>query len=187
MPSRALLLPDHSGARSVYSDARRRSHRPGSRRHQALVFDPLHEHFHEYDLTDVAPRPTMLAMARLSRAFTSVLVVFGVLTSTWAICAGGAAAPAAQQMACCKAGHHRCPMKDSASDCCRKSGPQIESRGTIVKTPSVSPPISVAATWVILPTAVSAPHIQRRVSYDSSPPGLPFAPPAYIAFSSLLI
>jgi hypothetical protein len=41
--------------------------------------------------------------------------------------------------------------------------------------------------WVILPSGISTAHIQRRVSYDSSPPGLFFAPPAYIAFSTLLI
>ena len=119
----------------------------------------------------------------------SLLVVFAVLTSTWATCVEGAAATPTQQMACCKAGHHHCPMKDSASDCCKKSGPQIELQGTIVKTVSFSAPVPVSAplAWVILPAGVSAAHVQLRVSYYSSPPGRPFALPAYIAFSSLLI
>ena len=79
-------------------------------------------------------------------------------------------------------------MHDSASDCCKKSGPQqIESQGTIVEVASLSAPVPTVLTWVILPTALSADHIQRHVSYDSSPPDLLYPPPPYIAFSGLLI
>src|ERR1700704_3949045 len=120
----------------------------------------------------------MMGMLRWGRAVASLLVVVGVLTSAWATCAQGATATATQQMACCKAGHHHCPMKDSASDCCKKSGPQIESRGTIVRAPSLSAPVPTVLTWVNLPTALSAVHIQRHVAYDSSPPGLLLPPPA---------
>jgi hypothetical protein len=129
----------------------------------------------------------MNQMVRFTRAFASLLVVAGVLTSAWVACAEGATATATRQMACCKAGHHHCPMKDSASDCCKQSGPQIESQGTIVKVASLSPPVPDVLTWVILPASLSAVHVQRRVSYDSSPPRLLYAPPAYIAFSGLLI
>jgi hypothetical protein len=80
-------------------------------------------------------------------------------------------------------------MKDSAADCCAQSGPQVESQGTIVKATSFSAPAPTPVTvaWVILPSSTSTAHFQRRVSDDSSPPGLLFAPPPYIAFSALLI
>jgi len=126
-------------------------------------------------------------MLRSSRAWVSLLAVVGVLTSTWAICAEGATAPATRQMACCKAGHDQCPMKDSASDCCTTSGPQMQSQGTVVKAASFTAPVPVPLAWVTLALVASAAQISRRVSYDSSPPGLLSAPPAYIAFSALLI
>ena len=134
-------------------------------------------------------RQTILGMVRWDRAVASLLVVAGVLTSAWTTCVEGATASPMQQMACCKAGHHQCPMKDSAADCCAQSGPQVESQGTIVKAASFSAPVltPVTVAWVILPSNLSTPVFQRRVSYDSSPPGLLFAPPAYIAFSALLI
>jgi hypothetical protein len=126
-------------------------------------------------------------MLRSSRALVSLLVVVSVLTSTWAICAEGATAPATQQMACCKAGHHQCPMHDTASDCCRKSGSQIESQGTVVKTAAFGAAVPVPLAWVTFAAVASAAQTPRRVSYNSSPPGLLIAPPAYIAFSTLLI
>ena len=129
----------------------------------------------------------MLEMVRWSRAFASLFVVVGVLTSAWATCVEGATATPTQQMACCKAGHHHCPMKDSASDCCKTSASPIESQGTIVKAASFSAPMPVPLAWAILPADLSSADVQRRVSYDSSPPRRFFAPPAYIAFSSLLI
>jgi hypothetical protein len=129
----------------------------------------------------------MQGMARSRRVLPSLLVVFGLLTSMWATCVEGATAPVTQQMACCKAGHHQCPMKDSASDCCQKSGSQIESQGTVVKAASFSASIPVPLVWVALSAAALAAQTPRRVTYDSSPPGLLSAPPAYIAFSALLI
>jgi hypothetical protein len=126
-------------------------------------------------------------MVRWSRAFASLLAVFGVLTSVEAVCAEGATAPATQQIACCKAGHHQCPMKDSASNCCKKSGPQLESQGTVVKAASFSASVPVPLVWMTLPALAWADRTARRVSYDSSPPGLLFALPPYIAFSALLI
>src|SRR5437870_1809894 len=113
----------------------------------------------------------MLGMVRWSRVFSSLLVVFGVLTSTWATCVEGATSTLTQQMACCKAGHHHCPMKDSASDCCKTSGAQVESQGTIVKATSFSAPapVPVLVALVILPAGLSDARVQRRVSYDSSP------------------
>jgi hypothetical protein len=126
-------------------------------------------------------------MVRWSRALASLLVVVAVMTSTLAACVEDASASATEQMACCKAGHDHCPMKDSASDCCKQSGPQVESQGTIVKASSVSAPISVPVQWLTAQAlSVTAPT-RPRVSYHASPPDLLDAPPPYIAFSGLLI
>jgi hypothetical protein len=126
-------------------------------------------------------------MVRWSRACASLLVVVGLLTSTWATCLEGATSTPTQQMACCKAGHHHCPMKNSASDCCKKSGPQLQSNAIVTKAASLTAPVPVPMVWVILSAfACSAPS-QHRVTYDASPPGLLYTPPAYIAFSALLI
>jgi hypothetical protein len=134
-------------------------------------------------LTGLQPGKIIQRMVRWRRASASLLVVFGVLTSTWATCVEGASASATQQMACCKAGHHQCPMKD----CCQKSGSQIESQGTVVKTAALGAAVPVPLAWLTFAAVASAAQIPRRVSYDSSPPGLLSAPPAYIAFSALLI
>src|SRR2546423_5614478 len=114
----------------------------------------------------------MKRMVRCGRAFASLLVVFGVLTSAWATCVEGATLPT-EQMVCCKAGHEHCPMKDSASDCCKKSPSHVESQATIIKAASVSAPmpLSVPTVWVTLAVG-SVAQSQHRVSYDASPPGL---------------
>ena len=128
----------------------------------------------------------MPGMVRFGRGLASFLVVASVLTSAWATCAEGATSTALQQMACCKGGHHHCPMKDSASDCCKLSPSHVESHATIVKAESMNAAAPVLLTWAIIqPAAVAEP--QDHVSYDSSPPGLVHAPPPYIAFSTLLI
>lgn len=129
----------------------------------------------------------MQGMVRRIRALASLLVVVGVLTSAWGTCVAGAMATATEQMACCKAGHEHCPMKDSAADCCKNSGLQIESQGTILRAASLNAPATVVVAWVTLLPVGSPDQIQRRMSYDASPPGLLLAPPAYIAFSGLLI
>ena len=138
-------------------------------------------------LTGLQSKQKMEGMVRWSRAFASVLVVCGVLTSTWTTCAQGAIASRTEQMACCRAGHDDCPMTDSAADCCAKSGPQIPSQGTVVKVASFSAPALALLVWATLPPMALAAQSHRRVSYVFSPPGLLVAPPAYIAFSSLLI
>ena len=129
----------------------------------------------------------MLTMIRWSRALASLLVVAAVMTSTLAACVEGASANAIEQMACCKAGHDHCPMKDSATDCCKRSGPQSQSQATIVKAASLSASMPVAMAWTTLSLVPSAARTPRHVSYDSSPPGLLLAPPAYFTFSGLLI
>lgn len=130
----------------------------------------------------------MARMIRCGRVLVSMLALVSVLTSAWATCAVGADASRMQQMACCKAGHDHCPMKDSSSDCCTQSGPQLESHATIVKALSISAPASVLVTWDLLAVTVTA-DVHHRIAYvDSSPPDLAAStPPAYIAFSALLI
>jgi|SRR6266508_330530 len=126
-------------------------------------------------------------MRRWGRALVSFAVLFGVLTSAWATCAEGATAPPVQQMACCKNGHHQCPMKDSASDCCKQSGPRFDERATLTKTASFVAPVPIPVAWVTALTIPSIADTQRRVSIESSPPTRLFGPPPYIAFSALLI
>lgn len=126
-------------------------------------------------------------MDRWGRAVVSLAVLFGVLTSAWATCAEGATAPVVQQMACCKNGHHQCPMKDNASDCCKQSGPRFDERATLAKTVSLVAPVPVPVAWVTALIVPSIANAQRRVSIESSPPNRLFGPPPYIAFSALLI
>jgi hypothetical protein len=126
-------------------------------------------------------------MVRWSRALASLLVVVAVMTSTLAACVEGASANATEQMACCKAGHDHCPMKDSAADCCKQSGPQSQFQATVDKAASFSASMPVVLLWATPSFVLSATQTPRHVSYDSSPPELLLAPPAYIAFSGLLI
>jgi hypothetical protein len=130
----------------------------------------------------------MQGMVGCGRSLASVLVVVGILMSTWATCVEGATATLTQQMACCEAGHDHCPMKDSASDCCKQSGQtHVESQGTIVKATSVTAPMSVPLLWLTIQGLSLTAATRPRVSYHVSPPDLLDAPPPYIAFSGLLI
>jgi hypothetical protein len=126
-------------------------------------------------------------MVRWSRALALLLVVVAVMTSTVAACVEGASASATEQMACCKAGHDHCPMKEGAADCCKKSGPQSQFQATVVKAANFNLSMPVAMVWATPSLVLSAAQTTCHVSYDSSPPGLLLAPPAYIAFSGLLI
>src|SRR5438067_2178358 len=118
-------------------------------------------------------------MARWNRAVTCLLVAVGVVMSAWATCAEGAYAPAAQQMACCSAGHDRCPMKDSASDCCKQSGAPQSEQGSLGKASVTvtAPPVTTA--WAIIPAVARPGTTAGHVSYDSSPPDLLHSPPPY--------
>jgi hypothetical protein len=126
-------------------------------------------------------------MVRSTRAIAALLVAFGVFTSTCATCVEAATSTPSRQMACCKAGHDRCPMKHSASDCCKQSGPRNDVQATIVKVASASGTVSVPVLWVTVPALSLNAQIQPRVSYPAAPPDLLDAPPPYIAFSGLLI
>jgi hypothetical protein len=129
----------------------------------------------------------MQGMVRWGRAVGSLLVLVGVMTSSWATCLEADTSSATQQMACCKAGHHDCPMKDSASDCCKTSAPHIESEGTVAKVAPLDSPVAVAMVWLLASVVSLALPLQREVAYHSPPPDFLHAPPAYLAFSGLLI
>ncbi len=58
----------------------------------------------------------------------------------------GSAAPAAEQMACCKAGHHTCGQNGSSSDCCKKKGTAVSRVGisTLTAHYEFNSPLAVA-------------------------------------------
>lgn len=130
---------------------------------------------------------TIVVMRSWHRGVFAALVLVAFCASTWATCAEGAMASQAEQMACCKAGHDHCPMKDSASDCCKQSGPQLQAQATIVKAAPTQAPVRTVLAWATLPTLSVVAQTQPRVSFDSSPPDSRVRPPAYILFSVLLI
>ena len=87
-------------------------------------------------LTSKSARRTIVLMRSWQRGILAAIVLVAFCGSAWATCAEGAIASQTEQMACCKAGHDHCPMKDSASDCCKQSGPQYQSQATITKATS---------------------------------------------------
>ena len=126
-------------------------------------------------------------MRSWQRGILAALVLVAFCGSAWATCAEGAIASETEQMACCMAGHDHCPMKDSASDCCKQSGPQFQSQATIAKAAPTHAPVRTVLAWVTVQALSFVAQIQPRVSFDSSPPDSRVSPPAYILFSTLLI
>jgi hypothetical protein len=132
----------------------------------------------------------MLTMVGCSRALASLLVVVAMMTSTLAACAEGASASATEQMACCKAGHDHCPMKDSAADCCKKNSSSPQPQWNVVaKADSLNAPDRVVLMFVspANPLSDAALLVQPVRAAALSPPLRPVGPPVYIAFSTLLI
>jgi hypothetical protein len=126
-------------------------------------------------------------MRSWQRGILAALVLVGFCGSAWATCAEGAIASQTEQMACCKAGHDHCPMKDSASDCCKQSGPQYQSQATITKAAPSQAPVRTVLVWATVPSLSFAAQLQPRVSFDSPPPDSRVRPPAYVLFSTFLI
>lgn len=124
------------------------------------------------------------------RLIVSALVVAGIFSSALATCTAGAVAPETTQMACCKAGHDHCPMKDSAADCCKKnsSSPQLQ-WNVVAKADSLNAPGRVFLMFVspANPLSDAALLVQSVRAAAPSPPLRPVGPPVYIAFSTLLI
>ena len=49
----------------------------------------------------------------------ALMLVTSLTASAWASCMAGIGMTAKAQMACCKAGHEKCPMRGTAEDCCK--------------------------------------------------------------------
>lgn len=128
----------------------------------------------------------MTGMARRSRVAVSLLAIVGMLTSFAATCAAGVAESERAQMACCKAGHHKCGTPEKPADCCKTQGSHGQqvtiSKADPLKAPTWTPVALIAPLWV--PSI--APAVVRQVAMDTSPPLKPDRP-AYIKFSVFLI
>ena len=124
------------------------------------------------------------------RSATVRAVILAVATtfswSLWAACAEAAMPTMSPQMACCKDGELTCAPQGSASDCClaNAAGPH-----STVANAKIDPVHTLRAVVVraTLPDALAAGVAHTRLTQPTSPPGLQFGPPPYIAFSSLLI
>jgi hypothetical protein len=127
--------------------------------------------------------------ARL-RVIVSALVVAGIFSSALATCTAGAMTTETAQMACCKAGHDHCPMKDSAADCCKKNSSSPQPQWNVVaKADSLNAPDRVFLIFLspASPLSDAALLVQPVRAAAPSPPLRPLGPPVYIAFSTLLI
>jgi hypothetical protein len=116
-----------------------------------------------------------------------MLAIVGLCASTWATCVEGATSPAAQQMACCRNGHHTCRKDGAPADCCKKDGSKSHDLLTIAKVDPVRSPSPVAIVWALLPDVAVLDCGHRALVHASPPPIPPLSPPPYIAFSALLI
>jgi len=92
----------------------------------------------------------------------------------------------AQQMACCKNGHHTCGRHGTPADCCKRSASQ-PSHATVINVTSLKAPVPTVIVWTELPIPTGVTLNHRGILGIPSPPNLPLSPPAYIAFSTLLI
>jgi hypothetical protein len=120
------------------------------------------------------------------RALLSVLAIIGMLTSFGATCAAGSIAPEHEQMACCKAGHHKCGTPAKPADCCKTNGDH-EQQVTAAKTVHLTQPVWTPLASA-MPVLFAAPSTGRAwpVHADTSPPLRPDRP-VYIKFAVLLI
>jgi hypothetical protein len=124
---------------------------------------------------------------RLLRGLVTVVAVLGLCASTWATCVEGAMNPEAQQMACCKNGHHTCGKDGSPADCCKTDGSKPHDVITIAKVEPVRMQSPVAMVWAVLPDVAVLDCGHRAMFQAPSPPSQSLSPPPYIAFSALLI
>jgi len=85
---------------------------------------------------------------RFTTIGVALLLVASLATTAWASCVAGLDDLTNVQMACCKAGHHNCPMHGSAKDCCSHEGQQSHQQVSVVA--------HVAASKVASPTLVTA-------------------------------
>jgi len=125
-------------------------------------------------------------MVRWSRGLASLLVVFGVLASSWATCTAGTMMPDTVKMACCKAGHHACGHMGAATDCCKKVENE-QGRWTALKTEPVKPPVLVALAFAPSLHAAVSPTLLHASPFTNASPPPPRGAPIYIVNAVLLI
>lgn len=126
-------------------------------------------------------------MRRWAAAFSSGMLIVGVLTSTVAACVAGAIMPESAQMACCKAGHRECADEGTPADCCKKTEPHQQQLIAAKSDPFQAPHRHVlAALTPVSSTGVLARLVPLRAGANASPPSM-VRRPAYIVLSVLLI
>jgi hypothetical protein len=125
------------------------------------------------------------------RLLVRALAVMVAVTLGWSLtasCIEGAASTPGQQMACCKRGHHSCPMRGTPEDCCKSESHvnQLTQCTAVDKFNAKAP--QLVALHLFQPLVASAVVIwpPTPVAYDSSPP-IPSTPPTYLVLSSLRI
>jgi hypothetical protein len=126
-------------------------------------------------------------VGRLLRGVVTVVALVGLTASTWGTCVEGATSSAAQQMACCKKGHHTCGKDGAPADCCKTDGAKPHDVITIAKVEPARSHAPVAMVWALLPEVTVLDCGHRPFRQAASPPIPSLSPPPYIAFSALLI
>jgi len=108
-----------------------------------------------------------------------VALIASMGASAWASCFAGPELSAAMQMACCKAGHDKCPMHGSAKDCCRTKGPQSEQdslaaqkQGRSIVTAQAAVSVTLPQTADIVSWDVESIAFSRSLLRSTSPPHL---------------
>src|SRR5437870_9742856 len=115
------------------------------------------------------------------------MLMVSFATSAWASCMADAGTPASAQMACCEAGHEKCPMHGSAEDCCKTEGQRQQqisvSNGAVARS-TLTPPALVATIALLS----FIPLLGRACPSMSSGDVLKDpAPPPYLLGSAFLI
>jgi hypothetical protein len=94
------------------------------------------------------------------------MLLASMATSAWASCLAEIGMSPAAQMLCCKGGHDKCPMHNTAADCCKAQGqrhPDV-SVATHEGSAGVMNPPAVVATFVV--PAVPPIHQLSQSTFD---------------------
>ena len=115
-------------------------------------------------------------LLRRLTAVIALMLVASMGASVWASCMADVAMNPEEQMACCKNGHDKCPMRNTAADCCKTESQRHqqvsfaihESSSSVVHAPAIVATIAV----VIVPTAIqlSQSTFERDVLKGPDPP-----------------
>jgi hypothetical protein len=125
-------------------------------------------------------------MRRLSLV-TALLLVVSLATSVWATCVGELGMSANAEMACCQARHDHCPMKGTASDCCKIEGQRTQQLSAatadgvraVVTAPTA---LAILDQILVVPSIARVPRFGSARVISTSP-----SPPPHLLTSALLI